>query len=145
MAQGEQFFTARVRQNKRVRFLSYWGEGHVPETQANTRDTWERIFAWLDQFIGPKGTARPRRGEDWRARELRASVRGKGAAKQVAASLERAALAAAATSALYGIDQFAVRARQPLMGQEGLPLPPRSFTVGLSWDARSATTPIHHH
>lgn len=53
MAQGEQFFTALVRQNKRARFLRYWGEGHVLETQANTRDMWERIFGWFDEFIGP--------------------------------------------------------------------------------------------
>jgi dipeptidyl aminopeptidase/acylaminoacyl peptidase len=53
MAQGEQFFTALVRQNKRARFLRYWGEGHVLETQANTRDMWKRIFRWFDEFIGP--------------------------------------------------------------------------------------------
>ena len=56
MAQGEQFFTALVRQNKRARFIRYWGEGHVLETQANTRDMWQRIFAWLDEFIGPKAS-----------------------------------------------------------------------------------------
>ena len=32
---------------KRAAFVRYWGEGHVPQSPANIRDLWQRIFAWF--------------------------------------------------------------------------------------------------
>jgi dipeptidyl aminopeptidase/acylaminoacyl peptidase len=52
--QGEQFFTALYRQNKRAAFARYWGEGHVLESPANIRDMWDRIFRWFDEFLKPR-------------------------------------------------------------------------------------------
>jgi dipeptidyl aminopeptidase/acylaminoacyl peptidase len=46
----EQFFTALYRQNRRARFVRYWGEGHVLASPANIRDMWNQIYAWLDEF-----------------------------------------------------------------------------------------------
>jgi len=51
MQQGEQFFTALYRQNKRAAFVRYWGEGHVLDSPANIRDMWHRMFAWFDEFL----------------------------------------------------------------------------------------------
>jgi dipeptidyl aminopeptidase/acylaminoacyl peptidase len=51
--QAEQFFSALYRQNKRARFLRYWGEGHVLDSPANIQDMWQRIYAWLDEFLSP--------------------------------------------------------------------------------------------
>ncbi len=48
--QAEEFFTALFRQNKRARFIRYWGEGHVLSSPANIRDVWTQIYAWLDEF-----------------------------------------------------------------------------------------------
>ena len=53
MQQGEEFFTALYRQNKRAAFVRYWGEGHVLASPANIRDLWERIYGWFDQFLKP--------------------------------------------------------------------------------------------
>jgi dipeptidyl aminopeptidase/acylaminoacyl peptidase len=50
--QGEEFFTALYRQNKRAEFIRYWGEDHLFSSPANIRDLWGRIYAWLDQFLG---------------------------------------------------------------------------------------------
>jgi len=50
ITQGEEFFTALQRQNKRVRFVSYAGEGHVIVQPANVRHLWSHIFAWFDEF-----------------------------------------------------------------------------------------------
>lgn len=55
--QGEQIFTALNRQNKRARFIRYWGEGHVLEGQANVRDLWRRISGWFDEFLKPDGVS----------------------------------------------------------------------------------------
>ena len=49
--QGEQFFTALYRQNKRARFVRYWGEGHTVEGPANVRDMWQQIYGWFDEFL----------------------------------------------------------------------------------------------
>ena len=49
--QGEEFFTALYRQNKRARFVRYWGEWHGIESPANIRDMWQRIYAWFDEFL----------------------------------------------------------------------------------------------
>lgn len=51
--QGEQFFNALYRQNKRARFVRYWGEGHLIESTANIRDMWQQVYAWLDEFLKP--------------------------------------------------------------------------------------------
>jgi len=52
--QAEEFFTGLYRQNKRTRFVRYFGEGHVVEGPANVRDLWNQIFAWFDEFLKPK-------------------------------------------------------------------------------------------
>ena len=51
IGQGEEFFTSLNRQGKRVRFIRYWGEGHVLESPANIRDFWMRAYAWFDEFL----------------------------------------------------------------------------------------------
>jgi dipeptidyl aminopeptidase/acylaminoacyl peptidase len=54
--EGEMFFNSLYRQNKRAEFVRYWGEGHVLQSPANVRDMWRRIYAWLDELIGPVKT-----------------------------------------------------------------------------------------
>jgi len=49
--QGEEFFTALYRQNKRARFVRYWGEGHLINSPANIRDMWHQIYSWFDEFL----------------------------------------------------------------------------------------------
>jgi dipeptidyl aminopeptidase/acylaminoacyl peptidase len=51
--QGEEFFRALQRQDKRVEFVRYWGEGHVIGSPANLHDLWIRIYEWFDQFLKP--------------------------------------------------------------------------------------------
>ena len=51
--QSEEMFTALVRNEQRVRFLRYWGEGHVLDSPANIRDLWSRVFEWFAEFGGP--------------------------------------------------------------------------------------------
>ena len=51
MQQGEQFFTALYRQNKRAKFVRYWGEGHVLQGPANVCDMWRQIYNWFDEFF----------------------------------------------------------------------------------------------
>lgn len=53
LQQGEELFTALRRQNKRVRFVRYWGEGHTLQSPANIEDIWQRIYAWFDEFLKP--------------------------------------------------------------------------------------------
>lgn len=48
--QAENFFMALYRQGKRAEFARYWGEGHVFDSPPNTRDMWERILAWFEEF-----------------------------------------------------------------------------------------------
>jgi dipeptidyl aminopeptidase/acylaminoacyl peptidase len=45
--EGEEFFTALLRQVKRTRFVRYAGEGHTINNCANVLDMWKRIAAWL--------------------------------------------------------------------------------------------------
>ena len=52
--QAEEFFTGLYRQNKRARFVRYFGEGHVVQRPANVRDMWNQIFSWFDEFLKPK-------------------------------------------------------------------------------------------
>jgi dipeptidyl aminopeptidase/acylaminoacyl peptidase len=49
--QGEEFFSGLYRQNKRARFVRYWGEGHQLESPANIRDMWKQIYDWFDEFL----------------------------------------------------------------------------------------------
>lgn len=49
--QGEEFFSALYRQNKRARFVRYWGEGHQLQSPANIRDMWKQIYGWFDEFL----------------------------------------------------------------------------------------------
>jgi dipeptidyl aminopeptidase/acylaminoacyl peptidase len=51
--QGEEFYTALQRQNKRVEFARYWGEGHIFNSPANLYDLWMRQYAWFDEFLKP--------------------------------------------------------------------------------------------
>jgi dipeptidyl aminopeptidase/acylaminoacyl peptidase len=51
ISQGEEFFRALQRQNKRVEFVRYWGEGHSIGSQENVRDMWARIEAWFDENL----------------------------------------------------------------------------------------------
>jgi dipeptidyl aminopeptidase/acylaminoacyl peptidase len=52
--QGEEAFTALYRLGKPVKFLRYWGEGHVVASPANVRHLWSQIFTWLDSNLGVK-------------------------------------------------------------------------------------------
>jgi len=52
--QAEEFFTGLYRQNKRARFVRYFGEGHVIQRPANVRDEWNQILSWFDEFLKPK-------------------------------------------------------------------------------------------
>ena len=52
--QAEEFFSGLYRQNKRARFVRYFGEGHVIERPANVRDLWNQIFTWFDQYLKAK-------------------------------------------------------------------------------------------
>lgn len=61
LEQGEEFFTGLYRQNKRARFVRYWGEDHTLMSPANVRHMWAQIVAWFDEFLGPKVTMHTRR------------------------------------------------------------------------------------
>jgi dipeptidyl aminopeptidase/acylaminoacyl peptidase len=50
MTQSEQMFSGLLRLQKRTSFVRYWGETHRLENPANIRDSWERRFAWFDEF-----------------------------------------------------------------------------------------------
>lgn len=49
--QAEEFFTALYRQDKRVRFVRYAGEGHTITSRANVLDLWQRLTAWLEETM----------------------------------------------------------------------------------------------
>jgi dipeptidyl aminopeptidase/acylaminoacyl peptidase len=51
LGQGEEFFSALYRQNKRAAYVRYWGENHGLDSPANILDLWHRMFAWLDEFL----------------------------------------------------------------------------------------------
>ena len=46
-------FTSLNRLGKRVRYVRYWGEGHLIESPANVRDLWARMFAWFNTYLRP--------------------------------------------------------------------------------------------
>ena len=56
--EAEQLFTALHRQGKDVQLVRYWGEGHNIESPANIADLWQRIFAFLEEQLGPPSDAR---------------------------------------------------------------------------------------
>jgi dipeptidyl aminopeptidase/acylaminoacyl peptidase len=60
LEQSEEYFTALYRQNKRARFVRYWGEGHTLMSPANVRDMWKQIVAWFDEFLSPEVTTHTR-------------------------------------------------------------------------------------
>lgn len=57
LQQAEEFFTALERQNKRAQLVRYWGEGHDPQSPANIRDMWQRIFDWFDELLKREPTS----------------------------------------------------------------------------------------
>jgi dipeptidyl aminopeptidase/acylaminoacyl peptidase len=55
LEQGEEFFTALQRQNKRAEFVRYVGEGHNFQSPQNLYDLWQRQYAWFDEFLKSNG------------------------------------------------------------------------------------------
>jgi len=53
--QAEEFFTALDRQDKRVRFVRYAGEGHTIAGRANVLDLWRRLAGWLEETMPAAG------------------------------------------------------------------------------------------
>jgi len=53
--QAEEFFTALYRQDKRVRFVRYAGEGHTIAGRANVLDLWRRLAEWLEETMPASG------------------------------------------------------------------------------------------
>ena len=49
IADSENMFRSLYRQGKRVRYVRYWGEGHIFASPANVRDMWTRVVSWLDE------------------------------------------------------------------------------------------------
>ncbi|WP_374322778.1 prolyl oligopeptidase family serine peptidase [Brevundimonas sp.] len=54
LGQAESLFTALWRQNKDVRFVTWWGEGHTVESVANLREMYRQILSWLEETAGPR-------------------------------------------------------------------------------------------
>lgn len=54
LGQAESLFTALWRQNKDVRFVTWWGEGHTVESVANLREMYRHILTWLEETAGPR-------------------------------------------------------------------------------------------
>lgn len=52
--QGEEFFTALYRQDKRAVFLRYQGEWHTISNRANVLDLWKRVTDWLAATMVPR-------------------------------------------------------------------------------------------
>jgi dipeptidyl aminopeptidase/acylaminoacyl peptidase len=52
--QGEEFFTALLRQDKRAEFVRYEGEGHTISNRANVLDLWKRVTDWLAETMAPR-------------------------------------------------------------------------------------------
>lgn len=51
LSQSEELFVALSRMRRKVEYVTYWGEGHVPMSPANIRDMWRRIYSWLDDNL----------------------------------------------------------------------------------------------
>jgi dipeptidyl aminopeptidase/acylaminoacyl peptidase len=52
--QGEEFFTALLRQDKRAEFVRYSGERHTISNRANVLDLWKRVTDWLAETMAPR-------------------------------------------------------------------------------------------
>jgi dipeptidyl aminopeptidase/acylaminoacyl peptidase len=52
--QGEEFFTALLRQNKRAEFVRYQGERHTIDDRANVLDLWKRVSDRLAETMAPR-------------------------------------------------------------------------------------------
>jgi dipeptidyl aminopeptidase/acylaminoacyl peptidase len=52
--QGEEFFTALYRQDKRAEFVRYQGEEHTISNRANVLDLWKRVTDWLAETMAPR-------------------------------------------------------------------------------------------
>jgi dipeptidyl aminopeptidase/acylaminoacyl peptidase len=55
--QSEEFFTALRRQNKRAKFICYWGEGHIFENPADIRDARQEVLNWFAEFLKPNAVS----------------------------------------------------------------------------------------
>lgn len=54
MSQFDEMYGALLRAGKDVRYVRYWGEGHLPSSPANIRDMWQRMEAFLiENGMGP--------------------------------------------------------------------------------------------
>ena len=51
LQQAEMMFSALAREGKTAQIVRYWGEGHDIRGEANIRDSWRRIFLWLDRYL----------------------------------------------------------------------------------------------
>ncbi|PYX50545.1 MAG: hypothetical protein DMG76_34395 [Acidobacteria bacterium] len=52
--QGEEFFTALYRQDKRAMFVRYQGEWHTISSRENVLDLWKRVTEWLAETMAPR-------------------------------------------------------------------------------------------
>ena len=59
LSQAEALYSALWRQNKDVRFVTWWGEGHTVESAANLREMYRQILTWLQETTGPDQPAPP--------------------------------------------------------------------------------------
>jgi dipeptidyl aminopeptidase/acylaminoacyl peptidase len=59
LGQAESLFTALWRQNKDVRFLTWWGEAHTLESAANIREMYRQILLWLEETAPPAFSRSP--------------------------------------------------------------------------------------
>lgn len=57
LGDAESLYSALWRQNKDVRFITWWGEGHTVESPANLREMYRQILGWLDETAGPTPAA----------------------------------------------------------------------------------------
>jgi dipeptidyl aminopeptidase/acylaminoacyl peptidase len=53
--QAEEVYTQLSRLHRPVRFVRYWGEGHIITSPANIRHLWGEILGWLEHYIGCDG------------------------------------------------------------------------------------------
>jgi dipeptidyl aminopeptidase/acylaminoacyl peptidase len=59
ISQAELMFSALSRQNRDVRLVTYWGEGHLVTSPANVRDLYTQIFSFLDRVLPPAAGPAP--------------------------------------------------------------------------------------
>ncbi|WP_255568153.1 S9 family peptidase [Brevundimonas sp. PAMC22021] len=53
LGQSESMYAALWRQNKDVRLITWWGEGHTVESPANLREMYRQILRWLAETAPP--------------------------------------------------------------------------------------------